>query len=92
MFKFIFTQDELQALDGHDEAEEVANDDPDSPLKRTQVVADDVCPMITNKEKESGFSPVGSKNSPTKNAELPVILGQTQNAAEKVDANTAESV
>merc|ERR1712151_1452587 len=77
MFKFFFSQEELQALDGHDEVEEVANDDPDSPLKRTQIVADNVPAMITNKERESGFSPVGTKNSPTKNAEMPVILGQT---------------
>merc|ERR1712048_449469 len=93
MFKFFFSQEELQALDGHDEEEEVANDDPDSPLKRTQVVADDVPAMITNKERESGFSPVGTKNSPTKNAEMPVILGQTQIAVSgKMDSNTADSV
>jgi hypothetical protein len=90
MFKFFFSQEELQALDGHDEEEEVANDDPDSPLKRTQVVADNVPAMITNKERESGFSPVGTKNSPTKNDGMPVILGQTQlsssNKTDQVEA------
>jgi len=74
-FKFIFSDADLQALDGHDEEEEIANDDPDSPLKRTAVDHDDVPHMITNKEKEAGYSPVGGRNSPGKNHDVPTAEG-----------------
>jgi len=84
-FKCFFSEEELHALDGHDEGDEVAIEDPNSPLKRTQGVSDELPVMITNKEKESGFSPVGSKSSP---GDLPVILGaQSPSRSDKGGAN-----
>merc|ERR1711953_1124405 len=76
LFKKIFTEEELEALDGHGEesSDSVPNTEPESPLKRVQKPDD---------EPETKAMSVGEQQSASKNDELPMILGKTAQTDEK---------
>jgi len=78
----IFTEEELEALDGHGEESEdsVPNTEPDSPLKRVQKPDDEPEPKpMTN----------GEQQACGKNEELPVILGKTAQTDDKAKTDDA---
>merc|ERR1711879_1015032 len=81
-FKKIFTEEELEALDGHGEesAESIPNTEPESPLKRVQKPDDEPeTKALTNAEQQAGVQ----------REELPVILGKTSQSEEKSKADHA---
>merc|ERR1712032_1195946 len=81
-FRKIFTEEELEALDGHGEEspDSVPNTEPDSPLKRVQKPEDELSPKpMTN----------GEQQQAAVNEELPVILGKTAQNDEKAKAEHA---
>merc|ERR1712048_660234 len=81
LFRKIFSEEELEALDGHEESEDsVPNTEPESPLKRVQKPEDEPEPKpMTN----------GEQQAAAKNEELPVILGKTAQTDEKAKADEA---
>merc|ERR1712048_127712 len=79
LFKKIFTEEELEALDGHGEeaSESIPNTEPDSPLKRVQKPDEDPeAKPMTN----------GEQQASSKSDELPMILGKTAQSDEKAKA------
>merc|ERR1712070_602186 len=80
LFKKIFTEEELEALDGHGEESEdsVPNTEPESPLKR-----------VAKPDDETETKPMtnGEQQASAKNEELPVILGKTAQTDEKAKAD-----
>merc|ERR1712080_240444 len=76
LFKKFFTEEELEALDGHGEEspESVPNTEPDSPLKRVAKPDD---------EPETKPMTNGEQQSSANNEELPVILGKTAHTDDK---------
>merc|ERR1712151_1368598 len=86
LFKKIFTEEELEALDGHGEEspDSVPNTEPESPLKRVQKPDD---------EPEAKPMTNGEQQASAKNDELPTILGRTSQTDEKAKADeTCEAV
>jgi len=83
LFKKIFTEEELEALDGHGEESEdsVPNTEPESPLKRVQKPDEEpeTKPMTAGEQQQSV----------AQNEELPVILGKTAQVEEKAKAEHA---
>jgi hypothetical protein len=80
LFRKFFTEEELEALDGHGEEapESVPNTEPESPLKRVAKPDD---------EPETKPMTNGEQQSAAKNEELPVILGKTAQTNEKAKAD-----
>merc|ERR1711988_1492874 len=81
LFRKIFTEEELEALDGHGEEapESVPNTEPESPLKRV---------AKPDEEPETKPMTVGEQQQAVaQNEELPVILGKTGQADEKAKAD-----
>merc|ERR1712232_102640 len=87
-FKKIFTEEELEALDGHGEEspDSVPNTEPDSPLKRVQKPDEEV--------ETNPMSNVEQQQAAAQNEELPVILGKTAQSDEKskVEVSADEAV
>jgi len=80
LFKKFFTEEELEALDGHGEEspDSVPNTEPDSPLKRVQKPDDELeAKPMTNAEQQAAG----------KSEELPVILGKTSQSDGKAKAD-----
>merc|ERR1712048_1399062 len=79
LFRKIFTEEELETLDGHGEEspDSVPNTEPDSPLKRVQKPDD---------EPETKPMTNGEQQASSKNDELPMILGKTAQTDEKAKA------
>merc|ERR1712232_1526944 len=69
LFRKFFTEEELEALDGHGEESEesIPNTEPDSPLKRVQK---------PDEEPETKPMTAGEQQASAKNDELPTILGR----------------
>merc|ERR1712032_340465 len=85
-FRKIFTEEELEALDGHGEEspDSIPNTEPESPLKRVQKPDDEVdMKPMTNGEQQSATA---------QNEELPVILGKTAQTDEKSKMEVSEAV
>merc|ERR1719359_2794225 len=79
LFRKIFTEEELEALDGHGEESEdsVPNTEPESPLKRVQKPDDEpeAKPMTNAEQQQASVK-----------EELPIILGKTAQTDEKAKA------
>merc|ERR1712070_1304348 len=80
LFRKFFTEEELEALDGHGEEspDSVPNTEPESPLKRVAKPDD---------EPETKPMTSGEQQASAKNEELPVILGKTAQTDEKTKAD-----
>jgi len=76
-FNRIFSAEDLEALDGHGE-DEVANTDPDSPLKRTADVEEVV------------ERPLAANEQPVDGSALPVILGHKTQEVDGKDGKVSE--
>merc|ERR1711915_257299 len=77
LFRKFFTEEELEALDGHGEEspDSVPNTEPESPLKRVQKPDDELeTKPMSNGEQQHATS---------QNEELPVILGKSTQTDEK---------
>merc|ERR1719359_2034575 len=77
LFRKFFTEEELEALDGHGEEspDSVPNTEPESPLKRVAKPDDEPeAKPMTNGEQQQALAT---------NEELPVILGKTAQTNEK---------
>merc|ERR1712151_258596 len=80
LFRKIFTEEELEALDGHGEesSDSVPNTEPESPLKRVQKPDDE--------PETKAMSAGEQQQAAAQNEELPVILGKTAQSDEKAKA------
>merc|ERR1711862_68773 len=80
LFRKIFTEEELEALDGHGEEspDSVPNTEPESPLKRVQKPDDEpeTKPMTSGEQQQAS----------SKDADMPTILGRTAQPDEKAKA------
>merc|ERR1711862_882408 len=80
LFRKFFTEEELEALDGHGEEspDSVPNTEPDSPLKRVLKPDED--------EEAKPMSSGEQQQASSKDADMPTILGRTAQPDEKAKA------